>query len=107
MVECGVGVEASWLVGGVDGDFAIFDGDALAGVGDDALDDVFFAADRWVEVRVLEDDNLAALGDVALVLELCDGYGQAADDEPVTGEHRCLHTWSFDIEATKDEGVDE
>ena len=68
-----VWVETVGMVGVVDREDTVFDGDAFAGVGDDAFDDVLvanaggrFAGKGVVVATVGEDDDLTAFGDVFL-----------------------------------------
>ena len=61
-------LESGWLVGGVDSNFAVFDYDSLAGIGNYALYNIFFASGRGVVVGIFKDDNLTSLGNIALIL---------------------------------------
>lgn len=101
-----VGPEAIGIFTIVDGQNAVFDNDALARESNDAFDDVLigFASD---EVGVFEDDNLATLGNVLLILELRPGNGEAIDDKAIACVERLLHTGAKNAKAAKDKRIDD
>ena len=58
------------MLGVINGDDAILDGDALTRESDDPFDDIFIVTEGWIVIRIFKDDNLAALGDILLILKL-------------------------------------
>ena len=56
----------------INGDNAVFDGDALTRESDDPFDDIFIVTQGRIVIRILKDNNLAALGDILFILQLFD-----------------------------------
>ncbi len=101
-----VGVESIGVLIIIDSVVTVFEHDTLAREGDDTFDDVFVGVAHGV-LWVFEHDDLAALGYILLVLELCPGDGQAVYDQAIASVERFLHAGALDIEAAKDVTVDE
>ena len=95
-----------------DGENAIFDLDALASEGDDALDDVLvlnawsgFAGKDVARTAIGENDDLAAFGCVFLTEEVRNGDGEAINDNAIVGLEGVFHARADDVVAAEDEGV--
>ena len=85
-------MKAVWVLVIIYGQDAVFDGDAFAGEGDDALDDVLVADAFWgcagddaVVFAVSKYDDLSALRDVFLAEKMSDRDRDAIDDNAVIG----------------------
>ena len=107
--------EAVWILVVVDGHSAIFNGDALAREGNDALDDILianigrkiashgvlyacgFVLGYFGLVFVHKDDDLPALGDVLLANKMSPRYGGAIDYDAVVAVEGVFHAAANDI----------
>ena len=95
------------MLGVINGDDAILDGDALTRESDDPFDDIFIVTEGWIVIRIFKDDDLAALGDILLILKLFNRDRQSVNDQAVIGVHGVFHTWSLHTKATKNKGIDQ
>ena len=82
----------------------VFENNSLAREPNDTLDDEFVLLCTVVE-RVFEYNDLSALRNIGLILELRDGDRYTIHDEAITSVERVLHAWAFDIKATKDKTI--
>ena len=89
----------------IDGNDAILNGDALTSKSNYPFDDIFIVTEGWIVIRVFKDDNLAALGDILLILKLFHRDRQSVNDQAVIGVHGVFHAWSLYAKTTKDKGV--
>ena len=109
-----VGVETFGVVGVVNGEDTVFDGNTFAGEGDDAFYDILvantgggLAGEDIAVAAVGENYDLTAFGNVLLPEEVGDGNGDTIDDNPVVGVEGVFHAGADDIVATKDKSVEE
>ena len=108
-VECGRFV--AWV--GPDREDAVFDSDAFAGEGDDALDNVLianagdgFASQGIAIVAIGEDNDFSARWDVFLAEKMGDSNRDAVDDNTVVGVEGVFHAAADDVVATEDKSVE-
>ena len=101
-----VGIKACRVFVVIYGVLAVLQLYTLTGKSDDTFDDVLFAETRHV-LRIPKDYHLATLGHVGLVLQLCQCDWHPVHYQPVSGEQGLFHTWSFDVETSEYEGIDE
>lgn len=87
-----VGVESVGVFVVVYCKFAVFDGDAFAGEGDNALDDILVfdargrvAGEDFVVATVGKNDDLAALRDIFVTGEVRHSDRNAIDDDTIVG----------------------